>query len=218
MSHRLRFTARKTIRKLCGPNSGYKMELFLNYALYVIVSIGFLIPFTGFVVGAGAIVNATLAGFAVNFLSQILEENKLQDFIARNKDNKLGKALQDAITKAQNNMNGVPAKTEHAEEGHGSHHIISVKTYSLIFGTLIFFTFVTVWVAGIDFGAMNVIIAMAVATVKASLVLAYFMHLKYDTVMNRVIFGSGLFFLLLLFGFSAADIFTRFKVLISFAF
>ncbi|PKA02472.1 cytochrome C oxidase subunit IV family protein, partial [Leptospira ellisii] len=74
------------------------------------------------------------------------------------------------------------------------------------------------WVAGIDFGAMNVIIAMAVATVKASLVLGYFMHLKYDTVLNRVIFGSGLFFLLLLFGFSAADIYTRFKVLISFAF
>ncbi|XDD50485.1 cytochrome C oxidase subunit IV family protein [Leptospira sp. WS92.C1] len=195
------------------------MELFLNYALYVIVSIGFLIPFTGFVIGAGAIVNATLAGFAVNFLSQVLEENKLQDFIARNKDNKLGKSLHDAIQKAQAKLNATPATpAAHVEEAHGSHHIISVKTYSLIFATLIFFTFVTVWVAGIDFGAMNVIIAMAVATVKASLVLAFFMHLKYDTMMNRVIFGSGLLFLLLLFGFSAADIFTRFKVLISFAF
>ncbi|MDV6234253.1 cytochrome C oxidase subunit IV family protein [Leptospira ellisii] len=194
------------------------MELFLNYALYVIVSIGFLIPFTGFVVGAGAIVNATLAGFTVNFLSQVLEENKLQDFIARNKDNKLGKALQEAVLRGQEKLKGAPVQAAHTEEGHGSHHIISVKTYSLIFATLIFFTFVTVWVAGIDFGAMNVIIAMAVATVKASLVLGYFMHLKYDTVLNRVIFGSGLFFLLLLFGFSAADIYTRFKVLISFAF
>ncbi|PJZ56922.1 cytochrome C oxidase subunit IV family protein [Leptospira barantonii] len=194
------------------------MELFLNYSLYVIVSIGFLIPFTGFVVGAGAIVNATLAGFAVNFLSQILEENKLNDFISRNKDNKLGKALQDAVLKGQEKLKGAPAPVAHAEESHGAHHIISVKTYSLIFATLIFFTFVTVWVAGIDFGAMNVIIAMAVATMKASLVLGYFMHLKYDTVMNRVIFGSGFLFLLLLFGFSAADIFTRFKVLISFAF
>ncbi|EMO64598.1 caa(3)-type oxidase, subunit IV [Leptospira borgpetersenii serovar Pomona str. 200901868] len=192
------------------------MELFLNYALYIIVSIGFLIPFTGFVIGAGAIVNATLAGFAINFLSQVLEENKLQDFISRNKDNKLGKALQDAILKGQEKLKGTPVVR--AEENHGSHHIISVKTYSIIFATLIFFTFVTVWVAGIDFGAMNVIIAMAVATAKASLVLGYFMHLKYDTIMNRVIFGSGFFFLLLLFGFSAADIFTRFKVLLSFAF
>lgn len=219
MSYRSRFTRPENHPHLCGPHSGYKMELFLNYALYVIVSIGFLIPFTGFVVGAGAIVNATLAGFAVNFLSQILEENKLNDFISRNKDNKLGKALQDAVLKGQEKLKGAPAApAAHAEESHGGHHIISVKTYSLIFATLIFFTFVTVWVAGIDFGAMNVIIAMAVATAKASLVLAYFMHLKYDTVMNRVIFGSGFFFLLLLFGFSAADIFTRFKVLISFAF
>ncbi|EKR63318.1 MULTISPECIES: cytochrome C oxidase subunit IV family protein [Leptospira] len=194
------------------------MELFLNYALYIIVSIGFLIPFTGFVIGAGAIVNATLAGFTINFLSQVLEENKLQDFIARNKDNKFGKALQDAILKGQEKLKGAATPPAHAEESHGSHHIISVKTYSIIFATLIFFTFVTVWVAGIDFGAMNVIIAMAVATAKASLVLGYFMHLKYDTIMNRVIFGSGFFFLLLLFGFSAADIFTRFKVLLSFAF
>ncbi|AVV50446.1 MULTISPECIES: cytochrome C oxidase subunit IV family protein [Leptospira] len=196
------------------------MELFLNYALYIIVSIGFLIPFTGFVIGAGAIVNATLAGFTINFLSQVLEENKLQDFISRNKDNKFGKALQNAILKGQEKLKGAPTTTTpvHTEESHGSHHIISVKTYSLIFATLIFFTFVTVWVAGIDFGAMNVIIAMAVATAKASLVLGYFMHLKYDTIINRVIFGSGFFFLLLLFGFSAADIFTRFKVLLSFAF
>ncbi|EMJ97667.1 cytochrome C oxidase subunit IV family protein [Leptospira alstonii] len=195
------------------------MELFLNYALYVIVSIGFMIPFTGFVIGAGAIVSATLAGFTVNFLSQVLEENKLQDFITRNKDNKLGKALQDAVLKGQEKLKGAPAAAPvHAEESHGSHHVISVKTYSVIFATLIFFTFVTVWVAGIDFGAMNVIIAMAVATAKASLVLGYFMHLKYDSIMNRVIFGSGFLFLLLLFGFSAADIFTRFKVLLSFAF
>ncbi|EKR74103.1 cytochrome C oxidase subunit IV family protein [Leptospira noguchii] len=194
------------------------MELFLNYALYVIVSIGFLIPFTGFVIGAGAIIKATLVGFTVNFSSQVLEENKLQDFIERNKDNKLGKFLQEVVLKGQEKLKGSPVKKAHEEEGHGSHHIISVKTYSLIFATLIFFTFVTVWVAGIDFGAMNVIIAMAVATAKASLVLGYFMHLKYDTLMNRVIFGSGFLFLLLLFGFSAADIFTRFKVLLSFAF
>ncbi|EMO03869.1 caa(3)-type oxidase, subunit IV [Leptospira interrogans serovar Icterohaemorrhagiae str. Verdun HP] len=182
------------------------MELFLNYALYVIVSIGFLIPFTGFVIGAGTIIKATLVGFAVNFSSQVLEENKLQDFIERNKDNKLGKFLQEVVLKGQEKLKSSPTKEAHKEESHGSHHVISVKTYSLIFATLIFFTFVTVWVAGIDFGAMNVIIAMAVATAKASLVLGYFMHLKYDTLMNRVIFGSGFFFLLLLFGFSAADI------------
>jgi cytochrome c oxidase subunit 4 len=71
-------------------------------------------------------------------------------------------------------------------------------------------------VAQVDFGAMNTVIAMLVATVKASFVLAFFMHLKYDNLLNRVIFGSGFFFLMLLIAFSAVDIFTRIAVVKSF--
>jgi cytochrome c oxidase subunit 4 len=63
---------------------------------------------------------------------------------------------------------------------------------------------------------MNTVIAMLVATIKASFVLAFFMHLKYDNLMNRVIFGSGFFFLMLLIAFSAADIFTRASVIKAF--
>ncbi|TGK02922.1 cytochrome C oxidase subunit IV [Leptospira langatensis] len=190
------------------------MELFLNYALYIIVSIGFLIPFTGFVIGAGAIVNATVAGAIVNFLAQIVEEDKLKSFLDKNKSTRLGQALQKAVDTGKTKLQPAPAK--HEEHGHGGHHLISVQTYSLVFAALIVGTVITVLVAQVDFGAMNTVIAMLVATIKASLVLAFFMHLKYDNVMNRVIFGSGFLFLLLLFGFSVADIFTRAKILVSF--
>ncbi|TGK11519.1 cytochrome C oxidase subunit IV [Leptospira fletcheri] len=193
------------------------MELFLNYALYIIVSIGFLIPFTGFVIGAGAIVNATVAGALVNFAAQIVEEDKLKAFLDKNKNTAIGKALQQAVDTGKTKLNPVAAPKAHSsEEAHGEHHLISVQTYALVFAALIIGTILTVWVAGIDFGAANTIIAMLVATIKASLVLAYFMHLKYDNLMNRVIFGSGFLFLLLLFGFSVADIFTRSKIYLGF--
>lgn len=52
-------------------------------------------------------------------------------------------------------------------------------------------------------------IAFAIAIVKASLVLLHFMHLKDDNNMNRAIFASGFFFLLVLLLFSVVDIVTR---------
>ena len=94
---------------------------------------------------------------------------------------------------------------------HGTHehHIIPLKTYWTVFAALIFLTIVTVAAAQIDFGAMNALVAFGIASVKASLVLGIFMHLKYDNMMNRVIIGSGVFFLLLFWFFSIIDIVTR---------
>lgn len=94
------------------------------------------------------------------------------------------------------------------EHGH-THHVIPMKVYLTVFGTLLVMTLVTVWVATHDFGIMNTPVALLIATFKASLVLAYFMHLKYDNMMNRVIIGIALFFVFLLFFFSGLDIYTR---------
>jgi cytochrome c oxidase subunit 4 len=94
---------------------------------------------------------------------------------------------------------------------HGTHehHFIPLKTYWTVFAALIFLTIITVAAAQIDFGAMNALVAFGIASVKASLVLGIFMHLKYDNMMNRVIIGSGVFFLLLFWFFSIIDIVTR---------
>lgn len=98
----------------------------------------------------------------------------------------------------------------HGAENH--HHIIPLNTYLKVFAALIGLTVITVAAAQIDFGALNTIIAFGIASVKAGLVLAIFMHLKYDNVMNRVIIGSSVFFLLILWFFSILDIVTRVKV------
>ena len=67
----------------------------------------------------------------------------------------------------------------------------------------------TVGVAQWDFGKVNAFVAMLIATLKASLVLMYFMHLKYDEKIYWLIFGSAVFFVLLLYFFSELDIITR---------
>ena len=90
-----------------------------------------------------------------------------------------------------------------------SHHIIPIRIYVMVFGVLIVGTIITVWVAEYDFGKWNTVIAMLVASVKAAFVMLFFMHLKYDNMMNRVIFGTAFFFLLVLFSFSVVDIYTR---------
>ena len=89
------------------------------------------------------------------------------------------------------------------------HHIIPLKTYFKVAAGLILLTFATVFFHELHLGPLAGPIAFLIAAIKASLVLLYFMHLKYDNMQNRVIFGSGIFFLLLLIGFSALDIWTR---------
>ena len=89
------------------------------------------------------------------------------------------------------------------------HHILPFKLYATVFAVLLVLTAATVWVAQFDFGALNTFIAMAVATVKATLVGLYFMHLKYDDKANAVCVLAGVFFLIIMFAFIAIDIYTR---------
>ena len=89
------------------------------------------------------------------------------------------------------------------------HHTVPFKTYLSVLILLLFLTVVTVAVAQIDFGAWNTFIAMLIASIKGALVLLYFMHLKYEDKLYWVIFGSGVFFVVLLFFLTKIDIITR---------
>jgi cytochrome c oxidase subunit 4 len=90
-----------------------------------------------------------------------------------------------------------------------SHHIIPLPTYLKVFAALITLTAITVLVSRFDLGEWNTIVAFLIATVKAVLVLAIFMHLKYDNMLNRVIIFSAAFFLLVLYFFVTIDDVTR---------
>ena len=91
----------------------------------------------------------------------------------------------------------------------GENHFIPLGDYIKVFSALIILTIVTVVASRFDFGSLNTVIAFAIATVKATLVLAIFMHLKYDNMLNRVIIASGVFFLVVLYFFCIIDDITR---------
>lgn len=79
------------------------------------------------------------------------------------------------------------AQAHHDEHSAGAH---AVPLYLLVgvWVALMFLTWFTVFIAGIDLGNINLFVAMAVATVKASLVCLYFMHLRWDNPINAFIF------------------------------
>src|SRR6266849_9834662 len=90
------------------------------------------------------------------------------------------------------------------------HHIVPVKLYMLIGGTLLFLTFVTYRVALIDLGAYNTIVALTIASFKATLVVLIFMHVKYTSEkLTKAVIFSAIFFLGLLLTLSLADFGTR---------
>jgi cytochrome c oxidase subunit 4 len=91
------------------------------------------------------------------------------------------------------------------------HHIMPFATNLKVFIGLLCLTVLTVYTAKfVDLGGnWNLALAMFIASIKGSLVLLWFMHLKGDSKTNQVVIGSTVIFLALLFGISIADIFYR---------
>lgn len=91
-----------------------------------------------------------------------------------------------------------------------SEHIVSIKVYLIIFLALMVGTALTVWAGLQDFpGQLNVIVAMTIAVIKATLVVLYFMHVRYSSRLIWVVFTSALFWLGILFALTLSDYLTR---------
>lgn len=88
-------------------------------------------------------------------------------------------------------------------------HVLPVGLYLLIGGSLIVLTALTVYVSLFNFGEWNLIVAMAIAATKASLVVLYFMHLKYDKKIFSVVFVGALLFLAVFIVLTMMDTMTR---------
>jgi cytochrome c oxidase subunit IV len=92
-----------------------------------------------------------------------------------------------------------------------SEHIVSSRLYWLIWLILIVATFLTAGIATIDLGPFNTVVALVIATCKASLVVLIFMHVKYTSErMTKAIVISVVFWLLLLLILSLTDYSSRF--------
>jgi len=97
------------------------------------------------------------------------------------------------------------AHDSHANDGLVHVHVHPASTYIKIFVALVFLTLVTVGLSRVHLGNWNFFIAVVVATIKASLVAAFFMHLKDDNKFNVLIFVGSLIFMGVFFVYTMND-------------
>jgi cytochrome c oxidase subunit 4 len=90
-----------------------------------------------------------------------------------------------------------------------AHHIVSPKIYAVILLALLVGTATTVWASYIDLGIFNPIIALAIACTKATLVVLFFMHVKYSSKLTKLTVFAGVFTFLILIGMTLSDYFSR---------
>ncbi len=96
--------------------------------------------------------------------------------------------------------------------GENAIHVTGPKTYGAVLAALLVLTVITVLASYVDFGSLNTVVALIIASIKGSLVALFFMHLRHDK-FNAVIFVGGLLFLAVFLIWTLFDISTRTTVL-----
>lgn len=105
-------------------------------------------------------------------------------------------------------MSSAPHSTdahEHADDGAVHAHISSVPFYVAVFLGLLVLTGVTVGQSYVDLGKLSIAIVILIATMKASLVVTFFMHLKWDNKFNVLMFLTGILFIGVFFAYTLND-------------
>jgi len=91
-----------------------------------------------------------------------------------------------------------------------SEHVSSLKLYIGIWITLLIGTLITVLVAGVNLpGPLNAVVALTIATIKATLVVLFFMHVRYSGRLIWLVIFSALFWLGIMFALTISDYWTR---------
>jgi cytochrome c oxidase subunit 4 len=88
-------------------------------------------------------------------------------------------------------------------------HVVPKSTYYTIFASLMVLTLVTVWISGFDLGPLNTVVALAIAGVKATLVVLFFMHVKYGTRLTKLAIIAAIYWLGILLTLTLSDYLTR---------
>jgi cytochrome c oxidase subunit 4 len=90
-----------------------------------------------------------------------------------------------------------------------SEHIVPTRTYYTIFAILMLCTGLTVAIAFVNLGAMNIVAALTIAAFKATIVVLFFMHVKYSTRLTWAVVVGSLFWLGILLALTLGDYLTR---------
>jgi cytochrome c oxidase subunit IV len=107
----------------------------------------------------------------------------------------------------------------HTDHEENEHHIVSPFIYLAILAALLVFTGLTVWMSFIDLGEWHIaagltlfwnpVVALAIACTKMTLVVLFFMHVKYSTKLTKLTVASGFVVFLVLIGMTMTDYFSR---------
>ena len=100
-----------------------------------------------------------------------------------------------------------PANVTNPE--HGEHHIVTPKTYIIVFITLLVFTGITVGAAFVHLGIFNPIIALAIACTKAVIVILFFMHVFFQSKLIKMTVAAGFFTFMILITMTLSDYISR---------
>ena len=99
------------------------------------------------------------------------------------------------------------------QEFHDSHdnleHIVSPRIYVIVGTLLLILTGTTVAASYVEMYVFNAVVALLIAVVKASIVILFFMHVKYSSKLTKLTVAGGLFTFLVLISLTLADYFTR---------
>ena len=91
-----------------------------------------------------------------------------------------------------------------------AHHIVPTSTYVLVWLALVIGTITTYLVAEyVDIGPWNIVVALLIAGTKMSLVIYFFMHVKFDDPLTRLFVCAGFVWLIILLALTLSDYFTR---------
>jgi cytochrome c oxidase subunit 4 len=110
------------------------------------------------------------------------------------------------------NPQDTPTHAEHADHiGHApAHHRSSLASYFAVFATLMILTILTVFVSRIDLGgSLNTVVAMAIAIIKATVVILWFMHVIHSPRLTWIVVISSFIWLGMMFVLFFSDYATR---------
>ena len=91
------------------------------------------------------------------------------------------------------------------DEHHGVGHVVSLKILVAVFSALVALTIITYLASLVNFGEFNLIVALGIAVIKASLVVLFFMHLRWDRPFNAIVFVGCIIFVAIFLGFTLID-------------
>ncbi len=92
---------------------------------------------------------------------------------------------------------------------HSEHHIVTPIQYTMVFGTLLVFTLITVGAAFVDLKWANPVVALGIACFRAVIVILFFMHAKYQSRLIKMTIASGFFVFLVLIVMTMSDYISR---------